>query len=172
MFTTDRERLYQEIVQLADQYGRERPALIPLLKEIKKRHHHIDSFSMQVVADLLQIHPVEVHSVVSFYAFLGTEKQGEFVIRLCRTISCEMANKDRVARQFENDLGIPFGQTTPDGKFTLEYANCLGMCEQAPAVLVNERVYPHVTPEKVHEILAECRRSFGLFAPERKEVHL
>lgn len=172
MLTTERERLYQEIVDLADQHGRDRTSLIPILRDVKKRHHQIDSYSMQVVADLLAIHPVEVYSVVSFYAFLGEKPQGDFVIRLCRTISCDMACKDRVARQLENDLGVHFGETTPDGKFTLEWANCMGMCDQGPAVLVNEKVYTHVTPERVHDILAECRRSFGLHATERKEVHL
>lgn len=172
MLQTDRDRLHEDIKALAEQHGRERTALLPILKDIKKRYHQIDSYSMQVVADLLGIHPVEVHSVVSFYSFLGTKAHGEFVIRLCRTISCDMANKDRLARQFENDLGISFGETTPDGKFSLEWANCLGMCEQGPAVLVNERIYTRVTPAKVHEILSECRQTFGLFAPQRTEVHL
>ena len=126
---------------------------------------------MQVIADLLDIHPVEVYSVVSFYAFLGSEPPGQFVIRLCRTISCDMQGKDRVARQLENDLGIDFGETTADGNFTLEWANCMGMCDQGPALLVNDRVYTQVTPEKVHEILEECRRAFGLSAPEHKEEH-
>lgn len=172
MLMTERERLYEEILALADKYGHDRTALLPILQEIKKRHHQIDSYSMQVVADLLSIHPVEVYSVVSFYAFLGDRKQGQFVIRLCRTISCDMAGKERVARQLENDLGIEFDETTKDGKFTLEWANCMGMCEQGPALLVNEKVYTHVTPDKVNGILAECRRTFGEHAVERKEVHL
>src|SRR5208283_2376761 len=100
-----------------------------------RKYHRIDSYAMQVIAELLDIHPVEVHSVVSFYAFLGDKPQGRFVIRLCRTISCDMQGKDRVMRQLENDLGIQFGETTPDGSFTLEYANCMGMCDQGPALL-------------------------------------
>ena len=119
---------------------------------------------MQVVADVLGIHPVEVYGVVSFYAFLRQEPQGPVRIRLCRTISCDMAGKDRVARQLENDLGIAFGETTPDGRFTLEWANCLGMCDQGPALLVNDKVFTRVTPEQVHEILEECRRTFGAHA--------
>ncbi len=66
--------------------------------------------------------------------------------------------RTRVARQLENDLGISFGETTPDGKFTLEWANCIGMCDQGPALLVNDKVYTRVTPDKVHEILEECRQ--------------
>ena len=68
------------------------------------------------------------------------------MIRLCRTISCDMAGKEQVARQLENDLGVCFGETTPDGKFTLEWANCLGMCDQGPAILVNEQIYTQRDP--------------------------
>ena len=82
------------------------------------------------------------------------------------------AGKDRIARQRELDLGIAFGETTRDGVFTLEWANCIGMCDQGPALLVNERVYPRVTPANVREILAECRAIFGSQAHQlREELH-
>ncbi len=172
MLVTEREQLSEDIRALADTLGRNRTSLIPILQEVKKKHHHIDSHAMQVIADTLDIHPVEVHSVASFYAFLGSEPAGQFVVRLCRTILCDMNDKDRVARQLENDLGISFGETTADGKFTLEWASCMGMCDQGPAMLVNDRVYTRVTPEKIREILEDCRRAFGLFAPEHMEEHL
>jgi NADH:ubiquinone oxidoreductase subunit E len=172
MSTTERDRLGSEIGVLADRLGRTRSALIPILQEVKRTHHVIDDYSMQAIADALDIHPVEVHSVASFYAFLGTEKQGEFVVRLCRTISCDLADKDAVARQLKTDLGIDFGATTADGMFTLEWANCMGMCDQGPALLVNDRVFTRVAPEQIHAILEDCRRSFGVSAPEHKEVHL
>jgi NADH:ubiquinone oxidoreductase subunit E len=172
MFMTERDHMAAEIRQMADRMGRDRSSLVPMLQEVKRKHHRIYSHAMQVIADELGIHPVEVHSVASFYAFLGDHPQGRFVIRLCRTISCDMQGKDRVQRQLENDLGVPFGQTTEDGKFTLEWANCMGMCDQGPALLVNDRVYTHVTPEKVHQILEDCRKAFGMHATERKEVHL
>jgi [NiFe] hydrogenase diaphorase moiety large subunit len=172
MLMTERDRVTNEIKALTDKLGHNRTALVPILQDVKRKYHHIDSFAMQVIADELGIHPVEVHSVASFYSFLGDRTQGKFVIRLCRTISCDIQDKDRVARQLENDLGISFGDTTPDGKFTLEWANCMGMCDQGPALLVNDRVFTKVTPERVHEILQDCRSAFGQHAIERKEVHL
>jgi [NiFe] hydrogenase diaphorase moiety large subunit len=75
-----------------------------------------------------------------------------------------MAGREQVAQQLRNDLQIDFGQTTPDGKFSLGWANCLGMCDQGPALLVNEQIFTRVTPEKVHRILAECRQMFGMHA--------
>jgi len=164
MLVTERERLREELVRLADRYGRDRSGLLSILQEVQRRHFRISEYCMQVIADLLDIHPVEVHSVVSFYHFLDERPQGQFVIRLCRTISCDMAGKKQVARQLENDLGIKFGETTPDGKFTLHWANCLGMCDQGPAILVNEQIFTRITPEKVHRILEHCRQTFGVHA--------
>lgn len=172
MLMTERDRLTAEIKALAERYGHDRSALIPILQDVKRKYHRINAFAMQLIADELGIHPVEVQSIVSFYAFLGADACGKFVIRLCRTISCDMAGKDRVQRQLENDLGIRFGQTTGDGKFTLEWANCIGLCDQGPAMLVNDRLYTKVTPEIVHTILEECRMAFGVHATERKEAHL
>lgn len=166
MFATEQQRLAGEIVSLADRYGRERAALLPILQAVQSKYHHISDFAMQEVANLLSIHPVEVYSVVSFYAFLRAERQGNFVIRLCRTISCDMQEKDKVAHQLENELGVKFGQTTSDGKFTLEWANCLGMCDQGPALLVNDQVFTKVTCQKAHEILEGCRRAFSANASE------
>jgi [NiFe] hydrogenase diaphorase moiety large subunit len=172
MLVTEQQRLKEELVALADRHGRARSALIPILQEVQKNNYHLSGYAMQEIADLLGIHPVEVHSVVSFYGFLDDKPKGQFVIRLCRTISCDLAGKDRVARQLENDLGIRFGETTPCGKFTLEHANCVGMCDQGPALLVNDKVYTRVTPEKVHAILEECRSQFGVHARQAKEEHL
>jgi [NiFe] hydrogenase diaphorase moiety large subunit len=159
MLTTPQDRLRADFETLAAKYGRGRDALIPILQEVQRRYHRISDFAMQSIADMLDIHPVEVYGVVTFYAFLNEKYHGRFVIRLCRTISCDMAGTEAVARQLENDLDIKFGQTTPDGLFTLEWASCLGMCDQGPAVLINEEVFTKVTPEMVHTILDTCRQA-------------
>ena len=164
MLVTERLRLHDDIVASVERHGGGRSALIPVLQEIQKRYSEISEYAMQEVADHLGIHPVEVYSVVSFYSFLETKSRGRFVIRLCRTISCDMAAKDRVARQLENDLGIAFGETTRDGKFSLEWANCLGMCDRGPALLINDQVFTSVTPETVHDLIVVCKRSFGPLA--------
>ncbi|MCU0858415.1 MAG: NADH-quinone oxidoreductase subunit NuoE, partial [Pontiellaceae bacterium] len=170
MLVSEREQLRANIERRVRDFGNNRSALIPVLQEVQHKYGHVSEYVMQVVADILHIHPVEVYGVVSFYSFIGHKQKGRFIIRLCRTISCDMQGKDRVARQLENDLGIRFGETTPDGNFTLEWANCLGMCDQGPALLVNERIYTKVTPETVHDILEECRTLFGAYAPQEKET--
>ncbi|MBI9018627.1 MAG: NAD(P)H-dependent oxidoreductase subunit E [Phycisphaerae bacterium] len=169
MLITERQRMVQDIESWAGQFGNDRSSLMPILQNVQKKYSRISEFSMQAIADRLEIHPVEVYGVVSFYSFLKDEVHGKFVIRLCQTITCDMAGKDRVAKQLENDLGVSFGETTTDGMFTLEYANCLGMCDQGPAMLVNDQVFTCVTPEKVHDIIQGCRQSLTAFAGLRKE---
>jgi len=161
MLVTHNEKLMNELKEIAARHGNNRSALMQMLERVQIRQSRISEYMMQMIADVLDIHPVEVYGVVSFYHFLNTRPKGKFIVRLCRTISCDMLGKDRVARQLENDLGIKFGQTTPDGKFTLEWVNCLGMCDEGPALLVNDVAHAKVTPEKVSEILDACRKKFG-----------
>mgnify|MGYP001156628961 CR=1 FL=1 len=169
LFSMDRNRMCEEIKSLVAKYGGNRSALIQVLQDIQYKYSYISDDAMQYTADCLGIHPSEVYGVVSFYSFLGHRRRGRFIIRLCRTISCDMNGKSRVARQLTNDLGIQFGETTGDGRFTLEWANCIGMCDQGPALLVNDRVYAKVTPAMVNDILEECRRTFGVHATQDRE---
>ncbi len=172
MLITEQDKLRESIEGWVEKYGRDRSSLLPILQEIQKRHFYVPPYAMQVLADLLGIHPVEVHGVVTFYSFLKEAPQGKFVVRLCRTIACDMVGKDRVARQLQNDLGIDFGETTPDGAFTLEWTNCLGMCDQGPAMMVNDHIHTRVTPDKVHEIIADCRRRLSPSARQEEQEHV
>ncbi len=149
--------LRADIVAIVERHGAERTSLIPILQEIKRTHHEVGEQAMQIVADMLDIHPVEVFSVASFYAFLHGAPEGRHVVRLCGTLSCDFAGKAAVADALRAELGIDFNETTGDREFTLEWASCVGMCDQGPALLVDDRVYTRVTPARVAEIVAECR---------------
>jgi [NiFe] hydrogenase diaphorase moiety large subunit len=168
MLASERDQLKKEIWEFADRFKQDRSGLLPALQHIQSEYRYISPYAMQEVAHAFLIHPVEVHGVVSFYSFLSTVKKGKFIVRLCQTISCDMAGKAALATQLENELGIKFGQTTADGMFTLEYTNCLGMCDQGPAMLVNEEVYTKVTPEAVAEIIDGYVKKFGAHATEEE----
>lgn len=157
MLILEKNAMTEEIEQLVLKYGNGRSSLLPILQDIQRKHKFIPDFAQQEVARLLDIHPVEVYSVITFYAFLNTKPKGKNIVRLCRTISCDMQGKKDVAKAIEREFGIKFGETTKDNKFTLEYANCLGMCDQGPAMIVNERVYFKITPEKAVQILSEIK---------------
>jgi NADH:ubiquinone oxidoreductase subunit E len=166
MLVSQQQKVQDEIHALVEKHGRTRATLMPVLQELQRKYASVSDFAMQVVADELGIHPAEVYGVVSFYAFLHHDPKGRFQIKLCQTISCDLAGKARVARQLENELGISFGQTTADGRFSLDWASCLGMCDQGPALLVNDRVYTRVTPDQVHQIIEDCRKVFGAHAAQ------
>jgi NADH:ubiquinone oxidoreductase subunit E len=153
MILTEQNAMTSEIQELCKKFGTERSSLLPILQSIQRTHKFVSDFAQQEVARLLDIHPVEVYSVVSFYSFLNTESKGQNIIRLCRTIVCDISGKDKVEEAITKKLGIKFGETTKDKKISLEYTNCLGMCDQGPAMMVNEKHYTQLTPEKAVEIL-------------------
>ena len=171
MLESERSLMKEDISKMAQEYGHARKGLLPILEEIQRKYQHVPDFAMQDIANKLGIHPAEVYGVVTFYHFLSQEKKGKFIIRLCQTISCNLAGKDAVATQLENELGIKFGETTSDGRFTLEYVNCMGMCDQGPAMLINDEVYTHVTPMMVHDIIEACRKHFSASSFHSKEAH-
>jgi NADH:ubiquinone oxidoreductase subunit E len=167
---TERDRLREDVTAIAELTNFNRSSLIPILQEVKAKYLGIDSYAMQLIADVLDIHPVEVYAVATFYAFLQPETEGRYVFRLCRTLSCEFAGKDLVARQLSEALGLDFGETSPDGAFTLQWTNCLGMCDQGPAMLVNEQVYTQLTSAKVRAVVDDYRakaEEHGARVPER-----
>jgi [NiFe] hydrogenase diaphorase moiety large subunit len=157
MPVTQQDQLRADLTALVEKLGPGRSSLIPILADVKRRFREVDSESMQTIADALDIHPVEVYSVASFYAFLHGAPEGRFVIRLCGTLSCDFAGKDAIAEALADELGVGFDETTSDGLFTLEWASCVGMCDQGPALLVNDEVHTRITPETAREIVAACR---------------
>ena len=97
MRVIDYEQLREEVIEVAALTNYNRASLIPILRNVKEKYRGIDSEAMQIIADVLGIHPVEVNAVATFYAFLNPETEGRFVFRLCRTYSCELAGKEEVA---------------------------------------------------------------------------
>jgi [NiFe] hydrogenase diaphorase moiety large subunit len=157
MLVSEAERIKENVAAWADRYGRGRSALLPILHEVQQEYRRIPEYALQEIANALGLHPTEVYGVVSFYSFLDHRPQGRYVIRLCRSVSCDLQENQTIERQLENELGIRFGETTPDRNFTLGWTGCLGMCDQGPALLVNDRVVACVTPDLVHELVKACR---------------
>lgn len=157
MIIPDNNVIVNEVENLIKHYGNGRENLLPILQQIQRKFGFISDFAMQEIAHKMNIHPVEVYGVVTFYSFLSTEPKGKYIIRLCKTISCDLAGKDAVANTLQRELGIKFGETSPDRKFSLEYCHCMGMCDQGPAMLINEQVYTKLTPSKVIEIIENLK---------------
>lgn len=143
------------IKTLADQYGRERNNLLPILQGVVEQEKYLSEFSMIEIARELDIPASDVYGTATFYSFLEYKKMGKFIIRICKTITCSMKGKNQILLAIEDMLKITVGETTPDGLFSLLQTNCLGFCHKAPAMLINYEVFTELTPEKVREILGE-----------------
>ncbi len=143
------------IRELADKYGRERASLLPILQGVVERDNFLSDTCMTDIAKELDISAAQVYGTATFYSFLETQPRGEYVIRVCKTITCDMHGKKQIVQTLEDMLKIKAGETTPNKKFTLLETNCLGWCHEGPAMLINEKPYSGLTPEKVHDIISE-----------------
>ncbi|MDD5069756.1 MAG: NAD(P)H-dependent oxidoreductase subunit E [Candidatus Omnitrophica bacterium] len=134
-----------------------RSKLLPVLQKIQAEKGMISDSDMQTVAGEFGIHPVEVYSVATFYAFLSVKEQGRHIIRVSNCVSCVCAGSGQIIKAFEKELNIKVGETTSDKEFTLLETSCIGMCDQAPAVFVDGKLVGSLTPEKVVVLVKELR---------------
>lgn len=143
------------IKELADHYGRDRSSLLPILHGVADKNNYLTEDDLTVVARELHLSGAQVFGTATFYSFLNLVPRGKYVIRICKTISCDMKNKDAIVNHIEDMLKIKVGETTEDKKFTLLYTNCMGWCDKGPSMLINDTPYSDLTPEKVHVIIKQ-----------------
>ncbi|MBN9671860.1 NAD(P)H-dependent oxidoreductase subunit E [Roseibium aggregatum] len=136
-----------EIAEICEKYGNDKHRMLDILREVQDRYRCIAPATMDKIAEKTDLTRIEVEGVASFYSFLSLTPKGRVTIRLCDDIVDRFAGLDAVAHVFEDVLGIGIGQTSPDGAFSLEYTPCIGMCDQAPAAMVNDIVLTRLTPE-------------------------
>jgi len=132
-----------------------RQDLLSRLREAQQRHGYVPEEVMEELAQALDIPIHEVYGVVSFYSFLSARPLGRNVIRVCKSLPCYLKHSEMIIEALKKELGIAPGETTPDRRFTLQLTNCIGLCDQAPAMLVNYDAHGDLTPEKIKQILKE-----------------
>jgi len=131
--------------------------LLSLLEEAQDRYGYLAEELVNELARSLDIPVGEVYGVASFYSFLSTKPLGKNVIRICKSIPCYLKNSQSILETVEGELGIKPGETTEDGKFSLQLTNCIGACDQAPAMMINHKLYVNLTPKKTIEILKQLQ---------------
>ena len=151
------ERLEPAIKEICKAYGDDRARMMDIVSTVQERFGCVSDEAMDLIAKRVKTHRVEVESVVSFYAFLSKQPKGKVVIRLCNDIIDRMRGVDRVAQAFSEELGIGFGETTPDGRISLEYTPCIGMCDQAPAAMINDVVVTELHRTTARDIVRELK---------------
>jgi NADH-quinone oxidoreductase subunit E len=154
--------LEAEIDELITHYppDRKRSASLMLLHALQEHFGWLSKEAMEWTAKKLGLQPINVYELVTFYPMFHQEPVGKYVIKVCRTLSCALGGAGKLHGHFCSKLGLdPHAhglQTTKDGKFSLEFVECLASCGTAPVMMCNEDFYEGVSPTKADEIMAKC----------------
>ena len=138
-------------------YPNHRSATLPLLFLVQSVEGYVTEEGMREVADILGLTPAQVLASASFYTMLKKRPQGEYLVSICRNISCTHRGASRVIEAAEGALGIATGETTPDGRFSLEAAECLGTCDGAPSMQINYEDFYDVMPDDVVALIDKLK---------------
>jgi len=136
---------------------RKRSAVLPALYLVQQQHGYITANGIRHVAELLEITRADVEDVVTYYSMFYRKPVGKFVLSVCRTLSCAVNGAERVTEALCERLNIKPGQTDPSGTFTLQEVECLGACDRAPVVMVNDAWQENQSPESVGKLLDDLK---------------
>lgn len=147
----------KEISKETAKYLEKNAALLPTLHIAQKEHGWISNETMEEIATILEIKPIEVMEVVSFYTMLNMKPVGKYHLQVCTNLSCSLLNSRHLVNYLEDKLEIKTGETTNDKKYTLSTVECLGSCGTAPMMQINDEFYENLTKKKIDEILAKLK---------------
>lgn len=150
----------KEVQRIVDRYpqGKQKSALIPILHMAQEEFGGwLSTDTMDYVASVLNLKPIEVYEVATFYSMFNLKPVGKYMFEVCQTGPCMLNGSDDIVKYIYEKLGIKPGETTPDGMFTLKTVECLGACGYAPMMQQGKYYKEHLTKEKIDAIIAECR---------------
>ena len=156
-FTPERRARLDEVVTKYPP-DRKRSAVLAALYLVQEQQGYLTASGMRHVAEILEMTPAEVEDVSTYYVMFFREKVGTYVLQVCRTLSCALNGAERVTEALSAKLGIRVGETDASGMFTLLEFECLGACDRAPVVMVNnEHWHEHATPESCGKLVDDLR---------------
>ena len=159
-FTVPKE-LEAELNELITHYPQKRSASLMFLHEIQEHFGYISKEAIEWIAAKLELQPINVYELVTFYPMFRQEPVGKHQIKVCRTLSCALAGSGKLHKHFCEKFGLdPHAhgiQTSKDGKFSVEFVECLASCGTGPVMMCNEDFYEAVSHEKADEIVAKCK---------------
>ncbi|MDR3715749.1 MAG: NAD(P)H-dependent oxidoreductase subunit E [Puia sp.] len=158
-FSEEKQKKVEEIIARYPQ-GKQKSALLPVLHLAQEEFGGwLSSETMDYVASLLSIEPIEVYEVATFYSMYNLKPVGRYIFEVCQTGPCMLNGSDGIIDYIKKTLNIGVGETTTDGLFTLKTVECLGACGYAPMMQLGKFFREHLTKEKVDQIIAECRNN-------------
>ncbi|MDX2046654.1 MAG: NAD(P)H-dependent oxidoreductase subunit E [Chitinophagaceae bacterium] len=158
-FSEEKLKEVQRIISFYPE-GKQKSAVIPVLHLAQHEFGGwLSPETMDYVASLLNITPIEVYEVATFYSMYNLKPVGKYMFEVCQTGPCMLNGSDEIIKYIGEKLGIKPGQTTADGMFTLKTVECLGACGYAPMMQMGKHYREHLTKEKVDDIIEECRKN-------------
>jgi NADH-quinone oxidoreductase subunit E len=156
------EKKLSQVNEIMQRYpaGKQKSAILPVLHLAQEEFGGWLSIeAMDYVASILNILPIEVYEVATFYSMYNLKPVGKYVFEVCQTGPCMLNGSDQIIDYIKEKLNIKVGETTKDGLFTLKTVECLGACGYAPMMQMGKNYREHLTKEKVDQIIGECRRN-------------
>lgn len=153
------EEARKEIKEIMGHYPEKRSALIPLLHLAQKENGYLSEPVMRHVAEVLDLTPIQVYEVATFYSMFNLKPVGKYLLQVCHNLSCSLMGADSLIDYLKEKLGIDIGETTPDNMFTIKTVECLASCGTAPVMQVNDDYHENLTKEKVDELIEQFRSS-------------
>jgi len=151
-------QLRRDIQNCLPRYPTKQAATLPALHLINERLGYVPPEAVVELAELLELAPAQVQDTLSFYGFFRQDKpQGQYRIWVCRSFTCASCGGEELLEHLCQRLGVRPGETTPDGRITPEFGECLGACDTAPSMLVNDTLYENVTIEKMDELIQQMK---------------
>jgi NADH-quinone oxidoreductase subunit E len=151
--------LRKAILACLPRYPTKQAATLPALHLVNERLGYVPRQAVVEIAELLDLAPSQVQDTLSFYGLFKQDKpQGRYVVRVCCSVVCAACGGEELLSHLSERLGIKPGETTPDGRITLDVSECLGVCDAAPVIMVNETLHGSMTKEKIDELLEEMKK--------------
>ena len=146
-----------EVDEVIKRRGKSRETLLPCLEAIQEVSGYIPQEAISYLRENLDVPSIDIYGVITFYSMLTTKEQGKHVIRLCNSLPCHLNKSEEMLEVIERELGIKARGTSSDKKFTLETVACLGLCDKAPAMMINDKIYENLTEETAKKIIVELK---------------
>jgi NADH-quinone oxidoreductase subunit E len=149
--------LEHAVTAVVNRYGAKPSALIMVLQDIQKHYHYLPVEALKFVADKMSLPIAQIYGVATFYKAFSLKPKGKHHICVCTGTACHVRQAGVIVDNMERSLGIPAGQTTPDGELSFETVNCVGACALGPLVTVDEEYYGNMTVTKMNDLLSQLR---------------
>ena len=145
----------EELQKILEIYTNDKSNLIQILNEVQEKYGYIPEFAQKAISEYLNIPMAEVYGVITFYARFTLKPKGKYNVAVCLGTACFVKGSEKILDRLKQKLGIDVGETTKDGKFSIEATRCIGACGLAPVFTVNGEVYGKATPELLDKVIDE-----------------